>query len=339
MLELIHNIAFQQDNKDISNFIPTNGLEFDFVTELQINSTWENLTDTATLTFPRKLRYTKNGQVINNIVQGDNPLFKRGVAFKAMVGYGNQTAERFRGYISDITPRNPLFFEFEDAMYILKQTFIKAYSKENVTLQSLLTDILPDGFKFRVNASIDLGRFRRSGSTVAEVLKFLREDYGVISFIRKDTLISGVAYENRSLDTVKLHEINLEQFGIETDGLKFVREDDQRIKVRAVSIFDNNTKIEVEVGDPDGGERTQYFYGVNESTLRQYANEQLEKFKYTGFEGSFTTFVNPIIQHGDAVKLISEQIPDANGVYLVKGVTTTSGVFGGRQTIELDIKI
>lgn len=340
MLELIHNIAFSNNpGNNPTEFNATDGLEFDFVTELTIDSSWENLTDTATLVFPRKIRYKRNGEVIRNIVQGNNALFKRGDAFKADIGYGVQVAERFRGYVSNITPRNPLLFSFEDGMYLLKQEFINNFSSPDITLDALLTNIMPSSFPFRTNANVNLGRIRITRSSVANVLRFLRDQYGIISYVRDGQLVSGVAYDTRNLNELTLHDINLENVGIDTSDLTFVRDDDQHIKVRAVSIFDDNTKIEVVVGDDNGAERTQYFYGVDRATLELYAEEQLEKFKYTGFEGSFTTFVNPYIQHGDAIRLQSDKIPDANGVYLVKRVVTRSGVLGGRQTVELDVKI
>ena len=152
-------------------------------------------------------------------------------------------------------------------------------------------------------------------------------------------MVSGLAYDTQDINNIKKHEINMEEVVVDTSNLIYQRNDDQKIKVRAVSIYPDNTKKEVVVGDSDGGERTQYFYDVPESSLKTYAEQQLEKFKYTGWRGEFTTFVNPFIKHGDAVKLSSQKVPDANGTYLVKRVITESGMGGGRQTVELDIKI
>ena len=323
---------------NLVNTITIGNQTFDYTTEIEIESTWDMLTDTATMTIPRKFRFEKDGNVITNVISGDDPLFKRGDAVTFVIGYGEETAQRFGGYLTAISPRNPLEFGFQDEMYILKQKTISKYSEKNVTLTSLLTDIMGD-IPFEITQEFTIGKYAITSSNVAQVLEHLKKNYGVTSYFRDGTLFSGVAYRLKGLDEVKIVEIDMEQFVIDDSGLSYQRDDDQLIKIRAISIYPDNTRKEVVVGDDAGGEITQYFYDVPEADLENYANEQLEKRKFTGFTGSFVTFVNPIVKHGDAVKLISIKRPDAQGIYLVKKVTTSSGVNGGRQTIELDIKI
>lgn len=78
---------------------------------------------------------------------------------------------------------------------------------------------------------------------------------------------------------------------------------------------------------------------MSDADLLKLATEALEKLKYEGFRGSFTTFLQPMVRHGMAVKLIDPLIPDRNGVYLVRQVITRFGMEGGRQEITLDRKI
>ena len=323
---------------NLVNTITIGGQAFDYVTDIEIESTWDMLTDTATMKLPRKFRFLKDGEVVENVISGDDPLFKRGGACSFVIGYGEETAQRFEGYLSGIIPRNPLIFEFQDEMYNLKQKTITKYSKKDLTLSQLLTDIM-GATPFEVTQEFTIGKYVIKSSNVAQVLEHLKKNYGVTSYFRNGTLYSGLAYKLRNIDQLKIVEIDMEKFVIDDSSLSYQRNDDQQIKIRAISIYPDNTRKEKIVGDTNGGERTQYFYNVPESDLEKYANEQLEKYKFTGFTGSFTTFVNPIVRHGDAVKLISTKRPDAQGIYLVKKVTTTSGVDGGRQRIELDIKV
>lgn len=323
---------------NLVNQITIGGQTFDYTTDIEIESTWDMLTDTATMKIPRKFRFIKDGEVVENVISGDDPLFKRGDACSFVIGYGEETAQRFEGYLTEISPRNPLEFSFQDAMYLLKQKTISKYSKKNVTLTSLLTDIMGDT-PFEVTQEFTIGKYVIKSATVAKVLEHLKKNYGVTSYFRDGTLYSGVAYRLKNIDELKIISIDMEQFVIDDSGLSYQRDDDQLIKVKAISIYPDNTRKEVVVGDSEGGEITQYFYDVSEADLTKYANEQLEKRKFTGFTGSFVTFVNPIVRHGDAVKLISTKRPDAQGIYLVKKVTTTSGIDGGRQIIELDIKV
>lgn len=324
---------------NLVNTIAIGGQTFDYLTEIEINSSWEDFTDTATLTLPRKLRFVKNGEVIENVISGDNPLFKRGDAVSFVAGYSDETAVRFEGYLSKIIPNNPLTFEFQDAMYLLKQKTISKYSKKGLTLTQLLTDIVGDTMSIKVNQEFTIGKYAIKSATVSQVLEHLKKNYGVTSYIRNGILNAGLAYELKTIDSVKIINIDMEKVVIDDGNLAYQRADDQKIKVKAISILPDNTRLEATAGDEDGGERTQYFYDVSQNDLQKYANERVEKLKFTGFTGSFTTFINPIVKHGDAVKLTSVKRPDATGVYLVKKVVTTSGVGGGRQIIELDIKI
>lgn len=323
---------------NLINEITIGGQTFDYVTEIEIDSSWETFTDTASMTIPRKLRFVKDGEVVENVISGDNPLFKRGDPVKMEMGYSGQTASRFTGYISNISPQNPLVFDFQDDMYLLKQKTIKAYSEKNLTLSKLIEDIVGD-VPFEITQDFAIGKYTIKKSNVVQELERLKTNYGVTSFFKNGTLFCGVAYPIKDIDTIKITDIDMEQFVIDDSNLVYQRNDDQKIKITAISIYPDNTRKEVEVGDEDGGDRTQYFYDVSEEDLKKFAEERLEKFKFTGYAGSFITFVNPLIRQGEAVRLTSTKRPDANGVYLVKRVITRSGVDGGRQEVELDIKI
>jgi len=322
----------------LNNNIKISNVEFDFVHEVVINSSWEELTDTCEIVIPKKIRFTKNNEQIQNVVRGDNALFKRNDDVTVNCGYGDQIGVRFVGYVSNIVPRKPLMFSCQDLAYKLKQTTVN-YSAKDVSLNTVLENIIPSDIKFRTNVDFTIGKITIEKSPVSQALEFLRETFGIISFVRDNVLVCGVAYELTNINDVTIHDIDLEQRGIDVSSLEYIREDDRQIKVTAVSIYPDNTKKEVTVGNENGGARTQYFYNVSESDLKTYAEQQLEKFQYDGFSGSFTTFLNPHIKHGDAVRLSSEEIPDANGVYLVKRVVTTCGVSGGRQEVHLDRKI
>lgn len=322
------------------NDITISNQTFSYITDLEIESSWEMLTDTARITVPKKLRFVKNGEVVTDIISGDNPLFKRGDAVLITSGYVGQTARRFDGFITNISPQNPLIFDFEDAMWQLKQKTIKSYSKKNLTLSQLLSEIVEEVVPIDVTQEFEIGKYVIKSATVSAVLEHLKKNYGVTSYIRNGRLKSGLAYELKDVNQIKIVDIDMEQFVIDDSDLTYNRIDDQKIKIQAISIQPDNTRLEVEVGDVDGGVRTQYFYDISEAELTKYAEERLEKFKYTGYSGSFETFINPIIRHGDAVRLTSAKRPDANGIYLVKRVVTRAGAnIGGRQVVELDIKI
>jgi hypothetical protein len=70
-----------------------------------------------------------------------------------------------------------------------------------------------------------------------------------------------------------------------------------------------------------------------------FTTRDLEKFRYTGFRGTFKTFGVPIVRHGDKVQLVDPVIKDRNGLYIAKGIETTFGLDGYRQQIELGERV
>lgn len=312
---------------------------FDFLTEVEIKTSLDELTTTGTLTIPKKLSYKRNGELVTNIVEGPDPLFRRGSLVTLYAGYDDYNLEVFQGYVSDIKPKLPLEFSLQDKMFKLKQTTITNYSKKDLTLRQLLTDILPPGYEDFQALDVQLGWFRIKRSNVAAVLEHLRSHYGITSNFRDGVLYSGLRYITTDPLQLEAKEFEFERNIIDDSDLVYRREDDVLIKLKAISINDQNEKIEVEVGDPDGDQRTMYFYGLSQSDLTTIANESLSKLKYEGFFGSFTTFLQPQVKVADAVKMINGKLPEKNGIYLVKEVVTTYGVNGGRQRITLDRKI
>ncbi len=113
----------------------------------------------------------------------------------------------------------------------------------------------------------------------------LNATYGFYSWFRNGTLYAGLAYwpELQQSPAPKFefnHDI------IEHD-LTYQDEQSVRVKVRAVSINRDNTKTEVELGDPEGEQRTLTYYNVTKKELTEFATRDLEKFRYTGYRGSF----------------------------------------------------
>lgn len=122
---------------------------YDFVCELEIDRGTDTLTDTATITIPRKLIY-KSGAALtpqnqNDLhdyivlpalgdtqnkayVVGADALFKRGDKVKIELCYGyddeRKLKTRFEGYITSVSSTLPITIKCEDKMWLLKQTSI-----------------------------------------------------------------------------------------------------------------------------------------------------------------------------------------------------------------------
>jgi hypothetical protein len=321
--------------------------EFDFVNTVSINSTWEEFTDTASIRLPKKLRPLKNG-VFNPDITVGSGIWNRGDEVSISLGYilednSIEVAERFTGYLTRITTKNPLEFECEDKMWKLKQTSVPRYSKNSVTLSDLLKDILPidpmTGVQYKYQADAFQFNLRFTNVTVGEVFDYLKKTFGITTYFQNGILYSGFAYKIEEPDLSLTKEFTFQENIIE-DQLDYTKDEDIQLNVTVINFNKDNTKdAPVVAGSSDGEKRVFYTYNLPVATQKNIAEENLRKLKYEGFRGSFTTFLNPVVKHGDSVKLINPLIPDQNGVYLVRRVVTTNGISGGRQEIFLDRKI
>jgi hypothetical protein len=304
---------------------------FDYVNEVEVNSSWENLTDTAKITLPKKLSF-KNKPLAN----GADALFKKGDKVKIELGYAGKLLETlntvFEGYISAIKPNVPFTIECEDAMWLLKQSTVTK-SWKSVSLKALLFDTV-NGLDV-IADDIELGQFRVTRVTPAQILQELKEKYGLYSWVRDGKLYCGKV---GSLLNANIRKFVFQEDVISAD-LAYLRKNDIKIKVKGISILPNNTKIEVEEGDSDGELRTFNYYNLKEADLRKVVKEDAARLRYEGYKGNFESFLLPFVRHGDIALLDDLLLPDRKGKYLIKSVNTTFGQGGGRQKIEIDRKL
>ncbi|WP_153042775.1 hypothetical protein [Rufibacter ruber] len=255
-------------------------------------------------------------------------------------GYDFQNVPVFIGYVSAVQQKTPFVIECEDQMWLLKRvSYTKSFKKVSLKeLVDFLISKLDDKPKVNVTVDIDLKNFIIDNATGTQVLEELKKGYGINSFFRDGELYVGFSYNSQASEKYrKTKEIIFQKQVIE-DDLVYRSKEETKVKVK-VTVGEGKTKKEVEIGDPDGQEIT---FKVPDGAIpnpKKYAEEMLEKHKYEGFSGSFTTFGFPHFRHGDVCKLVDLQHPEKNGSYIVKTVERSFGSGGFRQTIELAQKI
>lgn len=319
MVRLFSKITFQTKSQG--------EIVFDFLNNVEIQSSYEDLTSTAKIIIPRKL-VLEDKQITD--------VFKRGDSVKIELGYFPELKTVFTGYITKVHNKIPIELECEDGMFLLKQKTISTYTKTTVSLKQLLADLIEDTVPYKELVQIpNIGSFRITNVSVAKILDGLRRD-GIYSYFVDGVLNVGLA-ENAT-DT-KEEEYKFEETIINSDSLEYYIEDDVKLKVIAKSLDFNNVKNEVTVGDEEGEVKTFYKYGTDSASLKEFANIRLKEFKYTGWRGSFSTFGEPFIRSGDRAILSSLKLPERNGKYIVKSVSRSFGFSGYKQTIEIGLKV
>lgn len=302
--------------------------QFDNVHELEVDSSWETLTDIAKITVPRKLSFEGK-----NIIQGES-LFQKQDEVYIHAGFDGNLQEIFRGYVADIHADVNLTFHCQDSMYVLKQNDITE-NFSNTTLPGLIASITNLSFQA---ADVNLGTLRFTRRTPAQILDYLKRNYGIQSWVREGVLYSGLAYWPGLANT----QIPIFRFqhNIISESLRYQRGDDEKIKIVGISIYPDNSRKEVVAGDPQGETRTILLYDVPEKDIKEMVEERASQLKYEGYRGDFTTFGEPFVRHGDIISIQDPDFGDRNGEYLVKRVVHTLSFSNGLlQEIHLGSKV
>lgn len=303
----------------LNSHINIGAYEFDFVSETQIESSWKEQTVKGSITLPAALRFDK-GKLKTSIKKGDAVTIK--------IGYGDDLNTVFEGFVSRVKPSVPVIIEVEDAMWKLKQIEINDTAK-NETVKSFLERNLPD---YEIDCfDIELPRFVASKITAAKLLDQLKSDYGLYSFFRNGKLVVGKQYDPEN------YEVQIAKFGynILDNSLEYTAKEDVKIKVTAVSNMASGEKIEIQLGDADGEDRTLNFYNLPKADLQKVAQKEMERLMYDGYRGDLTMFGDPFVRTGDVLELQDDEDTDKTGRYWIDGVTYSFGTSGFRQSIKL----
>jgi hypothetical protein len=300
------------------------------VTEITVESSWKQLTATAEIVLPRKVKFFDRNSVRDTFRNGDFVT----IAF----GYNGKNVEEFRGYITEVSADIPIKIKLQDEMWKLKQLPVN-FSAPNISLKDLLTKIAP-GYKIDALEGVQIGSVRYPKTTIAAVLEKLQQEPWKLNTYFKtingqNVLVCGKYYADDS-DVEKV-TFDLERNCV-SNSLNYVRADDLKILIKGVSTLTNGTKIEAEFGDKDGQFRQLAHYNKTKKELEVLVKLDFQKSKQDKFDGSFTAFGIPSVKHGQKANLTSTLYKDRNGTYYIEGVTKTFGTGGIRQVIKLNQK-
>lgn len=306
--------------------------EYRQVHEVKIEQDFSQLTHEAIIELPRI------SQVLaDQIKSGDSVAVN--LAYE-----GVYEGTEFTGYVRQVSPKIPVVVECENAAYLMKRVnIVKAW--KDTTLKEVLSYLVAETNKAEIGKSITLktesvpdinfDTFRISNVSAARAIQDIKDRYGLKAYFRDHDLYVGFAY----LDDAGDVGYNLGLNVIE-DKLTFRTADQVRLRVKATSIQKDNKHIDVEVGDPEGELRSLVFYNISDKvTLQALAKEEIQKYKYDGFEGSLKSFLIPFSTFGMTAKIFSPNYPEKDGSYHIDKVKTSFGVDGARRDVTIGIKL
>ena len=297
------------------------------ISEVEIETSWKMICSTAQVVLPRNIKDFNQNKV--------KDWFKRGDKVEIYLCYGldEDLILEFSGYITQVSADYPITIKLEDEMWRLKQIPVN-FSSKNEKLKSFVQKYVTD-YPILIDAEVPLGAVNIKNKTLGEVFKKFQEDLSLYSFIRNGKLVVAKPYSDV---TDKVPVFDLERNCVSND-LNYLSKEERTVKVIAESVQNfakTKKKLKFELGDPDP--KTTINKTLSVTTLNDLQAEVrriYDLYKKEGFDGSFTTFGTPSVQHGQKVKITSSLYNDREGIYYIDSIKKKFSRDGYRQEIEL----
>ena len=306
-------------------------------------------------------------------------LFRRGQKIRIFLGYNEELRLEFVGYIKDITTdESSAKLICEDELFIFREKNIpnKTFTPANVKqiAQHVCRIINP---KIKVVCEYDMGyeKFTIIDATGFDVLSQLQQDTGANIFFKSvfsnaigNTVqmdesnfrnqLSGYEYQISS-DNSKFKESDLElhismpymkkntkedcafslQHNIETSQLQYVDSEDNKVKVKVISVSINGEMRTEEFGSTGGTEKEIKVNRLSKAEMKKRAKMEHFKLIQPHYTGTFDCWLIPYVEPNYSIIIDDEDFPEKDGVYNVDSVTTSYSEAGGRRTITPGIKL
>ena len=290
---------------------------FDRVTSITIMQSIKKLANTATIVVPRAFTAKIEGKPSSLEKRNITDYIKVEDAVSIKLGYDDQLEEEFTGYITKIGADTPLQIECMDEMAMLKKNnFTKVFAK--VTLKELL-NYIASGYTHQVIDDINLGKFTIDNLSGFQVLELLRKNYGLHGTFKEQVLHVGFPVSMTPTETHRY--VMSSNVRARSSDLKFVKKEDIKLLLKAISINTNGTRVFAEYGDKGGAQRTLHFTNKNKSELKKLTEKNYKSLNFDGYQGSIPGWGLPRTKAGDAMEIISLKHKERNGRNLIEGVT------------------
>lgn len=318
----------------LESHIKIGSFSFKSINEVVINKSVNELADTCVIKLPARFKIKDQGKEVfteNAIKAGDK--------VEVTLAYeGVYEGLEFVGYVKKIKPGTPVEIQCEDAMYLLRQKNItKAW--ENTTLKEVLQEVV-SGTELELSndiPGIELKDWIIKNANGTQVLEKLKQEFALTIFITDENkLYAGLSQLTNQAETA-IYDLN---YNIVQNDLEYRTAEDRKLKVKYTYIDENNEKTEVEVGDPDGEQRSFHTSVVSDpAKLKEMAEAEIGKLKYDGFDGSLTAFLVPFATRGMQARLIEDDKKNLDENYFIKSVETSFGMSGARRKVEIGQKL
>lgn len=308
--------------------IAIGGYKVKTLTEVKITTSVLNLSDTATITMP--------GQYLNTWRKIEDKVHV-GDAVTIKLGYDNDLETEFTGYLKRISrDNNALVLECEDALWLTNKA-VADMEYKSVSLKELLTGILAQvDPEMTVECDYDFiyEKMVVFKSTALDVLKKVHEDTKANIWFEGKTLHVHPVYQQAKGDKPVIYDTEV---NVQSNELKWKDQTDRKILIE-VAYTNAKGEISKQQFGIGGGEKvTRFVKANNDGDLKKAAENEYNLWNYSGYEGSLTGWLVPVVRAGGSVRLRDKERPE--GVYYVTGVEIEFGRNGAKRKVTLGRKL
>jgi hypothetical protein len=301
------------------------------VKEIEVNSTVDNLVDTATITLPESCM---------NYPLAIEDKISRGTKVVIKYGYDNANKTEFIGYVKEITTDNSsLKIECEDALFLFKKT-VKDVELKPTSVKKIaeyLVKQIDSSFKV-VCDEFDLGyeKFVIHQATGYDVLKKLQEETAANIYFNteKKELHIHPPYIEKGGDVIFSAQKNVRSISLE-----YKKKIDRKVEVTIESVGKDGKVKSYKTGTTGGESVTKKVGGLSTDSIKKIAEAELLKRSADGYEGSFDCWLIPFVAPTYTAAYFDKDYPTKNGKYYVLSVKTNISSGGGKRTVQLGVKL
>lgn len=314
------------------NFYNEKG-EFQLLTvkEIEVNTTVDNLVDTATITLP---------EACMNYPLSIEDKIGRGTKVIIQYGYDDNFKTEFVGYVRDITTNDSsLKIECEDALLLFRKAIkdieLKPTSVKKIA-NYLISQIDPSFKVVCDEFDLDYEKFTIHQATGYDVLKKLQEETAANIYFNteKKELHIHPPYVEKGGDVIYSAQKNVRSISLE-----YKKKIDRKVEVTIESVGKDGKVKSYKTGTTGGESITRKVGSFSQDAIKKIAEAEFMKRSADGYEGSVDAWLIPFVAPTYTACYYDEDYPSKDGKYYVISVKTNISDSGGKRTIQFGVKL
>jgi hypothetical protein len=336
----------------LNSEITIGSFQFTALNEVVVKRSIHSIVETATISIPAISSIVKNGKASPERVSTANQ-FKEGDAVVIRLGYNGALETEFRGFVRQRKLGMPLEIECEGYSWLLRRNKVRL---KNATykLKDLLAAAVKGvagGYKIQVQCDLDIelsnpNIVNPSGFDIINYISRATDGNVSCFFIAPDMLWCGLLYTSLAggspftsaepvsyrigYNALKQHSLIPHDINAAPGIVEYRRRYPDGVKISYESKgaglnISRHSRLLNQVAEP--------------VDLKVLAEERSKHNSYTGYEGRFTTFLQPYAAPAYQAYITDAVHPELDGTYLVESTEVRFGTGGARRIIEPGARI